>query len=115
MKNLEFWSDASDIKKKVKFLKPPTLPKHNILYFHAVWCGPCKRFNDTVAELVNEHGAQIQKIDVDANPDIAQKYKIRSIPAIIRVDDDDNIIAQLLGDVAITDVLNKLIYVQKII
>ena len=53
--------------------------------FFAVWCGPCKMQGPIVEELAGEMGdkAKVGKMDVDANPQTAQKYDIMSIPTII--------------------------------
>ncbi len=53
--------------------------------FWAEWCGPCKMIAPAVHELALEYDGQLSvgKLDVDSNPDIAMKYGIRSIPALI--------------------------------
>lgn len=52
--------------------------------FFAEWCGPCKMLAPTVEELAKEYDGKwkIGKCDVDANPMIAQKYGIQSIPSL---------------------------------
>ena len=53
--------------------------------FFASWCGPCKLQGPIVEELAAEIGAKakIGKMDVDANPQIAGRFEIMSIPTII--------------------------------
>ncbi len=53
--------------------------------FWAEWCGPCKMIAPTVHDLAEEYSGKLNvaKVDVDSNPDIAMKYGIRSIPALI--------------------------------
>ena len=53
--------------------------------FWAEWCGPCKMIAPTVHEMAVEYDGQINvgKLDVDNAPNIAMKYGIRSIPALI--------------------------------
>ena len=53
--------------------------------FWAEWCGPCKMIAPTVHEMAVEYDGQLNvgKVDVDSNPNIAVKYGVRSIPALI--------------------------------
>ena len=53
--------------------------------FFATWCGPCKMMAPVLDEIAAEKAGQISvyKIDVDENPDIAQKYGVMSIPTFI--------------------------------
>ena len=53
--------------------------------FWAEWCGPCKMIAPSVHEMAEEFEGKLMvgKVDVDNAPDIAMKYGIRSIPALI--------------------------------
>ncbi len=53
--------------------------------FWAAWCGPCQMLGPIVEELAEdfEDSAIIAKLDVDANPEIAGKFGIRSIPTLL--------------------------------
>jgi len=53
--------------------------------FWAEWCGPCKMISPIVDELAKEYDgkALIAHVDVDANPQVAVKFGIRSIPTLL--------------------------------
>ncbi|MBQ7680043.1 MAG: thioredoxin [Butyrivibrio sp.] len=50
--------------------------------FYADWCGPCKMMAPMIAELAAEFDGELKvgKLNVDENPEIAQKYDVMSIP-----------------------------------
>ena len=53
--------------------------------FWAPWCGPCRRVApelDAVAEQLGEK-AKIVKVNVDDESDLASRYGIQSIPALL--------------------------------
>ena len=53
--------------------------------FWAEWCGPCKMIAPAVHDLALEYDGKLNvaKLDVDNNPNIAMKFGVRSIPALI--------------------------------
>lgn len=50
----------------------------------AEWCGPCKTLGPILEKVIDETGGKVvlAKLDVDANPQIAQALKVQSIPAV---------------------------------
>lgn len=54
-----------------------------VVDFWATWCGPCKMIAPIVEELDEEmSNVKFVKVDVDKNPQIANQYKIVSIPTL---------------------------------
>jgi thioredoxin 1 len=51
----------------------------------ASWCGPCKLIAPLIDQLADEYGdrAKVFKLDLDANKEIAKRFGIRSIPAVM--------------------------------
>jgi len=67
--------------------------------FWAAWCGPCQLLKPIIEELAVEYkdkNVKIGKLDVDANPAMAQKYQIMSIPTLIFFKDGQPV-NQLMG------------------
>jgi thioredoxin 1 len=50
---------------------------------YADWCGPCQMMEPAIEALAAETDAAIAKVDVDANPAVAQQLGARSIPTLV--------------------------------
>lgn len=54
--------------------------------FWASWCGPCKMVAPVLEELADEiTDVKITKVNVDEQPELAQKYQIMSIPTMVLI------------------------------
>ena len=54
------------------------------LYFSAPWCQPSKTLSPVLEQVNNT--IPVNKINVDEQPDFAQKYGIRSVPSVVLLD-----------------------------
>ena len=50
--------------------------------FWAPWCGPC-RMQGPVVEKLAEGGYSVAKVNIDEQPELAEQYRVMSIPTLI--------------------------------
>ena len=52
--------------------------------FFATWCGPCKMLAPTLDQVAAEVAgrAKVVKVDIDASPDLAQRFGVMSVPTL---------------------------------
>ncbi|ETY75577.1 thioredoxin [Lactiplantibacillus fabifermentans] len=68
-----------------QFDQVATDTKLTVVDLWADWCGPCKMQTPALEALDEEYDGQIKfaSLDIDANPGVAEKFDIMSIPALV--------------------------------
>ena len=88
----------------------------SVIKFGTQWCGPCRAFASTfkrVSEMDEYKGIEFKSIDIENDEDgelMVEKYQIRSVPTIVLLDENNDVIYKLMGNVPLkdfTEIINK--------
>ena len=77
--------------------------------FYADWCGPCKMMAPVVEKMAEEFDGRIKvgKLNTDENIQIAQQYRVASIPTFM-VFKEGKVAENWLGAMSAADLQSKL-------
>lgn len=68
-----------------------------LLDFYADWCGPCRMLSPIVNQIAAENSQYlVGKINVDKEPELAEKFDVSSIPMLV-VMKDGKVVNQSTG------------------
>lgn len=64
----------------------------------ASWCQPCKILGATLKGVNHELVQSMEEVDIDSQIDRAMKYGVRSVPTMVIVNEQDEVIRSLNGN-----------------
>lgn len=68
-----------------------------LLDFWAEWCGPCRMVSPVVEEIAASHPEiAVGKVNVDEEPELAQAFRVQSIPMLVLLR-DNAVVAAAVG------------------
>mgnify|MGYP003334661286 FL=1 len=68
-----------------------------VFKFYADWCGPCKGLSMVIKTAADKVTLPIVDVNIDENIALAQEFRVRSVPTMIVVDDNENEIRRQVG------------------
>jgi thioredoxin 1 len=76
----------------------PNRPRPVIVEYWAEWCGPCRQVAPVLEVIAAEHADKLDvvKLNVDENPQTAQKYGILLVPTL-NVFSGGQLVKQVIG------------------
>ncbi|MEW6410792.1 MAG: thioredoxin [Nitrospirota bacterium] len=77
--------------------------------FWANWCGPCRMIAPIVEEIATEYSGRLKvaKVNTDESPELASRYKIMGIPALLFFK-DGKAVDQVIGAVPKSQLKSKI-------
>lgn len=78
------------------------MKKVKIIKLGAVWCAPCRMLSPIfhkISEMKEFEGIDFYDLDIDDddNYEIVSKYQIRSVPTILVLDENNEIVRKFVG------------------
>jgi len=69
-----------------------------LIDFYADWCSPCRAIAPILKKIERDYEATVTfgKVDIDKEPKLAEKFKVRSIPTLILLQRDE-VVGRIVG------------------
>lgn len=79
---------------------------NKILKFSRVGCNPCVRMSNHL----HDTDVEFVELDVEEDAQMAAKFGVGSVPTLLLIDEDDNILERVVGfnDVEVDELVSKL-------
>ena len=83
-----------------------------IMKLSTTWCAPCKAYTSTfhkVKEMDEYKDIEFKEIDIENDEDgevLAEKFQVRSVPTTILLDENDELIYKVMGNIPQKDLTN---------
>jgi thioredoxin 1 len=68
-----------------------------VVYFSTEWCGPCKTFKPIMQTVSQELGIPVNYVNADYESELVEKYNITSVPTIMVVGSEGNVLFRNSG------------------
>ena len=68
-----------------------------LLKFYAPWCAPCKGLSMVIAAAEDKINLPIEEVNIDEDIDTALQYGVRSVPTLVIVDEEGNLVKKNVG------------------
>lgn len=115
-------SETSSLNQVVAVDSLPTVTiddgKPLVIDFSASWCPPCQELKPIFASLTKEYEGKITMVtvDVDENPEMADKFNVESIPTLLFFNSEGECIDRITGLVpegSLRDEIEKLLVAER--
>lgn len=64
-------------------------PQGVLYYFYHAKCGPCRSMGPIIDALAERHPGRVEKVDIMAQPEVAQQFGVKATPTTLLVKDGD--------------------------
>jgi len=91
----------------VKFESYQNGIQSGILKFSASWCLPCRALSTTLKEM-EDFNQTVYEIDVDLEPELANAYRIMSIPTLVMIQ-NGIVVNRTSGNLSRTQIANFIV------
>ena len=75
-----------------------------VVQFSATWCGPCNALSNLIDVNESKFTNPVYKIDIDESPSLAQALGIRSVPTLIRFENQKEV-KRVIGNQSLESLL----------